>query len=167
MRVPEYYKDRSWQRFFAGMAIGGVISWLLFIYMNGILQEKQSLLIQEQKDTIQDLRDDIAIWQEEFKNLNKENIEQLLVQKITVKIANHERYSLDLLSVHETEEAVLEDLKTLKAKDIETVYKNKDLIKRVIENRSISINGKKYRLKVEELVIFTNVIIVLHITLDA
>lgn len=167
MRVPEYYKDRSWQRFFAGMAIGGVISWLLFIYMNGVLQEKQSLLIQEQKDTIQELRDDISIWQEEFKNLNKENIEQLLVQKITVKISNHEKYGLDLLSVHETQEAVLEDLKTLKAKDIETVYKNKDLIKRVIENRSVSINGKKYRLKVEELVIFTNVIIVLHITLDA
>ncbi|WP_059171387.1 sporulation membrane protein YtrI [Bacillus sp. FJAT-27445] len=167
MRVPPLYKDNTWQRFFVGMAIGGIISWLLFIYMYGILQEKQTLLIQEQKDTIQDLRDDVAIWQEEFKNLNKENIEHLLVQQITVKIINHQKYSLDLLSVKQTEEAVTEDLKTLKAKDVQTVYKNKDLIKRVIENRSVSINGKKYRLEVKELVIYTNVIIQLHITLDS
>ncbi|RDU36212.1 sporulation protein [Neobacillus piezotolerans] len=167
MRVPAFYNDKSWQRFFAGMAIGGVISWLLFIYMNGVLQEKQTLLIQEQKDTIQELRGDILIWQEEFKNLNKENIGHLLVQQITVKITNHQKYGLDLLSVHETEEAVLEDLKTLKAKDIETVYKNRDLIKRVIENRSVSLNGKKYRLEVKELVFFTNITIVLHLTLDA
>ncbi|WP_053367376.1 sporulation membrane protein YtrI [Bacillus sp. FJAT-27245] len=167
MRVPPYYNDRSWQRFFAGMAIGGAISWLLFIYMYGVLQEKQTLLIQEQRDTIQELKDDIVIWQDEFKNLNKKNIENLLVQQITVKITNHAKYNLDLLSVHETEEAVLEDLKTLKAKDIETVYKNRDLIKRVIENRSVSLNGKKYRLEVKELIFFTNVSIVLHITLAA
>ncbi|WP_316570950.1 sporulation membrane protein YtrI [Neobacillus sp. YIM B06451] len=167
MRVPTFYNDPSWQRFFAGMAIGGVISWLLFIYMYGVFQDKQTLLIQEQKDTIQELKDDIVIWQEEFKNLNKKNIEHLLVQQITVKITNHQKYGLDPLSVHETEEIVLEDLKTLKAKDIETVYKNRELIKRVIENRSVSLNGKKYRLEVKELAFFTNVSIVLQITLDA
>ncbi|WP_409270899.1 sporulation membrane protein YtrI [Neobacillus sp. SCS-31] len=167
MRVPTFYNDQSWQRFFAGMAIGGVISWLLLIYMYGVQQDKQTLTIQEQKDTIKELKDDIAIWQEEFENLNKENIEQLLVQQITVKITNHQKYGLDLLSVHEIEEAVLDDLKTLKAKDIETVYKNRDLIRRVIENRSVSLNGKKYRLEVKELIFFTNVSIVLQITLDA
>ncbi|RHW40735.1 sporulation protein [Neobacillus notoginsengisoli] len=165
MRVPPYYKDKSWQRFFAGLALGGVLGWLLLLYMHGILQEKQTMLIKDQQDTIQDLRDDIKIWQDEFKNLNKENIEQLLVQKITVKITNPKRYNIDLLSIAETEEAVVEDLKTLKAKDIETVYKNKDLIKKVIENRTVTINGKKYRLEVEELIIFTNVIIQLKIYL--
>jgi len=165
MRVPPYYKDRSWQRFFVGLALGGVVSWLLFLYMHGILQERQTMLIKTQQDEIQDLKDDIIIWQEEFKNLNKENIEKLLVQNITVKISNFKRYNLDLLSVAQTEEAVVEDLKTLKAKDIETVYKNKDLIKRVIENRLVTINGKKYRLEVDELIVFTNVYIQLKINL--
>lgn len=165
MRVPPYYKDRSWQRFFAGLALGGIIGWLLLLYIHGILQEKQTMLIKTQQDEIQDLKDDIIIWQEEFKNLNKENIEKLLVQNITVKISNFKRYNLDLLSVAQTEEAVVEDLKTLKAKDIETVYKNKDLIRRVIENRLVTINGKKYRLEVDELIVFTNVYIQLKINL--
>ncbi|WP_043934119.1 sporulation membrane protein YtrI [Bacillus sp. EB01] len=166
MRVPPLYNDRSWQRFFAGMAIGAAISWSIFIYINGVFQEQQSILVKDQQDEIKKLQDDIAIWQEDYKNLNKQNIEQLLIQNIQVKITNHQKYRLDLLSVHETEDAVMEDLKTLKTKDLEVAFKNKELIKRVIENRRVTINDKKYRLEVTEIIIYTTLVIQLHINLD-
>ncbi|OCA91372.1 sporulation protein [Bacillus sp. FJAT-27225] len=166
MRVPPLYNDRSWQRFFAGMAIGAVISWAIFIYINGVFQEQQSILVQEQQDKIKKLEDDIIIWQEDYKNLNEQNIEKLLIQAIQVKITNHQKYDLDLLSVHETEDAVMEDLKTLKAKDLEVAFKNRELIKRVIENRKFTINDKKYRLEVKEMIIYTTIVIQLHINLD-
>ncbi|ALC89684.1 sporulation protein [Bacillus sp. FJAT-18017] len=166
MRVPPLYNDRSWQRFFAGMAIGAAISWSIFIYINGVFQEQQSILVKDQQDEIKKLQDDIAIWQEDYKNLNKQNIEQLLIQNIQVKITNHQKYDLDLLSVHQTEDTVMEDLKTLKAKDLEVAFKNKELIKRVIENRRVTINDKKYRLEVTEIIIYTTLVIQLHINLD-
>ena len=63
MRIPPYYRNPLWQRFFAGAVIGGIISWCLFFYMYLDLQEKQVLLIQTQQDTIKDLKNELEIWQ--------------------------------------------------------------------------------------------------------
>ena len=41
MRVPPYARDPGWQRFFAGAAIGAIVSWIVFSQIFGILQEKQ------------------------------------------------------------------------------------------------------------------------------
>ncbi len=40
MHIPPYYKRPSFQRFFAGICIGTIIGYLIFIYMFGELQEK-------------------------------------------------------------------------------------------------------------------------------
>lgn len=55
MRIPPYYRNSHWQRFFAGMAIGGIISWFIFLYIFGEWQEKYSMEISKQEETIRDL----------------------------------------------------------------------------------------------------------------
>ncbi|HAQ08205.1 MAG TPA: sporulation protein, partial [Bacillus bacterium] len=31
MRIPPYYRRPEWQRFFSGMAVGALLSWVLFL----------------------------------------------------------------------------------------------------------------------------------------
>lgn len=166
MRIPPYYRRPSWQRFFAGMAIGGAISWCIFIYIFGVWQEKHTALIDKQSEKIIDLENEKKIWQEEYKEINKRTIEQLTIQKINVKIINGEKYKLDMLSVSETEDSVKDDVSMMLAKDIDTVYKSKELIKKIIQNKPVKINDKRYKLKIREMVIFTTLSIQLEIEFE-
>ncbi|ETI68554.1 sporulation membrane protein YtrI [Neobacillus vireti] len=166
MRIPPLYRRPAWQRFFAGMAIGGAISWCIFLYIYGVWQEENTELLRKQQQEIADLNNEKKIWQEEYKEMNKRNIEQLTVQKINIKILNAEKYKLDSLSVLETEDSVRDDIDMMLAKDLETVYKSKDLIQKIIENKIVPINEKRYKLKVRELIIFTNLTIQLEIQFE-
>ncbi len=49
-----------------------------------------------------------------------------------------------------------EDLKSLLAKDLTTVYKNREIIKKTVENKTMNINGKQYQLIVKELLFLHN-----------
>ncbi|MEH7308454.1 sporulation membrane protein YtrI [Neobacillus drentensis] len=166
MRIPPLYRKPAWQRFFAGMAIGGAISWCIFLYIYGVWHEENTELIRKQAQEIVDLNDEKKIWQEEYKEMNKRNIEQITVQKINIRITNSEKYKLDSLSVLETEDSVRDDISLMIAKDIDTVYKSKDLLKKIIENKPIKINDKRYKLKVKEMVFYTNLTIQLEIQFE-
>lgn len=166
MRIPPLYRRPAWQRFFSGMAVGGAISWCIFLFIYGVFQEKNTELIRKQAKDIVDLNEEKKIWQEEYKEINKRNIEQLTVQKINIRITNWEKYKLDSLSVLETEDSVRDDISMMIAKDIGTVYKSKDLLKKIIENKQIKINDKRYKLKVKEMVFYTNLLIQLEIQFE-
>jgi hypothetical protein len=166
VRIPPYYRKPTWQRFFAGMAIGGAISWCIFIYIFGVWQEKHTALIDKQREEIVDLKEEKKIWQEEYKEINKRTIEQLTIQKINIKITNSEKYKLDMLSVSEIEDSVKDDISMMIAKDIDTVYKSKELIKKTIQNKPVKINDKRYKLQVNEMVIFTTLSIQLEIEFE-
>jgi hypothetical protein len=166
VRIPPYYRKPTWQRFFAGMAIGGAISWCIFIYIFGVWQEKHTALIDKQREEIVDLKEEKKIWQEEYKEINKRTIEQLTIQKINIKITNSEKYKLDMLSVSEIEDSVKDDISMMIAKDIDTVYKSKELIKKTIQNKPVKINDKRYKLQVKEMVIFTTLSIQLEIEFE-
>lgn len=166
MRIPPYYRKPSWQRFFAGAAVGGAISWCIFLYIFGVWQEDNAKLIRKQQKDIAEYKNDIKIWQEDYEALNKQNLGKITVQKINIKITNWEKYKLDEFSVFQTEEAVRDDIKMVLAKDLETVAKSKDLIKKIIENNTIKLYDKRYKLTVKEMVIYTTLTIQLEIRFD-
>lgn len=166
MRIPPFYHQPIWQRFLAGVALGSIISWLIFLFIYGTLQEEQTKLIRQQQDEIQDLNRSIKIWQEEFKALNKKNEQQLTIQNINVKLLNGNKYKLDSFSIFEAEEKIKEDVSSIVAKDLETVFKSRDVLKKMIENKMLKINDKRYRLEVKEIVIYTTLSIQIEIQLD-
>ncbi len=166
MRIPPLYRQPVWQRFFAGAAVGGCISWLIFLFIFGIIQQKNSTIIERQAIRIKELNGYIQIWEEEYQELNKKNEEMLIVQEIDVKIQNFERYEIrDRQSIYEAEESIKEDLKSLIAKDLTTAYKNKEIIKKTVENKRLNINEKQYRLIVNELYFYTTISLVLELKL--
>ena len=163
MRIPPFYEQRPWQLFLFGAVIGGIISWLILLFIYGELQERQAATIQMQKEQIQSLEKEKNIWQEEFQKLNEQGNKKLTVQSIEVKIKNAGKYKIDTLSKYEAEEAIKEDLRTLLARDLEFVYNSRELIKKTIENKPIKINDKRYKLVVTEIMIYTNLIIQLEL----
>ncbi|MBP3038790.1 sporulation protein [Bacillaceae bacterium Marseille-Q3522] len=164
MRIPTYYRRPSWQLIFSGMAIGAMISWGVFLFIHGEWQEEYGKLIKEQEVQIENLNREKKIWQDEFEKLNKQNEEQLTVQEIIVYVTNYEKFHLDLLSQHEIENKVKEDISLLIAKDIETVYKSRGLLKKSIENKTIIVNDKRYKVTVTELVIYTTLSVELKLS---
>jgi hypothetical protein len=163
MRIPPYHRDKTWQRFFAGMAVGAVISWLVFLQLFGILQEKQVRRIAKLKDEIVDLQNDIQIWQQDYIQLNKENKKKLTIQDIKINIINAEQYKLDSYTKFRIEESIRNDIDDLIAKDIETVYKSKELLKKTIENKTFEIDDRRYKVEISELFLFTTLSIQLKI----
>ncbi|KIY22133.1 MULTISPECIES: sporulation membrane protein YtrI [Mesobacillus] len=167
MRIPPYYRRPEWQRFFSGAAIGALVSWILFLYLNGEWMEIHAKTIEKQKKEIADLKSDIEIWMEDYEELNKKNQEKLTVQEIKVKIVNAKKYKqLDTLSIYEMEEEMQGQLNMLLAKDLDSVFQSRELITRVIENKSIGIGDKHYKLKIKSMVIYTSVSILVEITLE-
>lgn len=166
MRIPPYYRKPSWQRFFAGMAIGASISWSIFLYMHGEMIEEKSAYISKLEQDLEKEKRNVKIWQDDYKALNEKNIEQLTIQDITIKILNSSKYDLDKLAVYETEEEIKEYLNFFLAKDLEFVYKSRDLITKMIENKVIPLNGKRYRLKIKSMFVYTTVTIQLELHLD-
>lgn len=96
--------------------------------MHGVQQEKQILTLHEQKEKIKDLNGKIAIWEQDYKKLNEKNEEILTIQEVEVTITN-EKYSLDQLSIAEAEDVIEDDLSSLLAKDVASVYDGKVLLK--------------------------------------
>ncbi|WP_445489494.1 sporulation membrane protein YtrI [Niallia sp. 03133] len=166
MRVPPLYRSPALQRFFAGMVIGGLISWCIFLFIFGVWQERYSKEIKAQKDTIAELVDEKDIWQKEFSNLNKSTEEKLTIQNLVVKINSKDikKYDINPVSVHEMEAKIKDDLDTIIAKDMDLVYKSRELLKKSIENKVILSDGKRYRFKVSELFIYTTVHIEISVT---
>ncbi|MEH6942391.1 sporulation membrane protein YtrI [Bacillus sp. JJ722] len=163
MKPPTLTFRRGWQRFIAGIAIGAIISWILYFYMHGVMQEKQILLIETQKKEIEELKIKNAIWEKEYAAKNNEVEKKLTIQEVQVAITNGSNYKLNLLSIVEAQEEIRKDLNSLITKDIETVYKGKLLLKKTIENKIVEINNKKYTFEVKEILFFTTLYIEVHV----
>ncbi|WP_246289041.1 sporulation membrane protein YtrI [Bacillus haikouensis] len=163
MRIPPFYRLPSWQRFFSGMVVGGIISWMIFIYMFGVMHENQTKLIEEQKNEISKYKNTLTYLQEEYKQLNEKNEDQLTIQEVKIKISNPTKTKVELLSIHETEDRLSEDLRSLLNKDLESVYGNRDLIKKIIENKTVKLNEKNFTFKVREMYFWTTTQITLEL----
>lgn len=53
MRVPSANTAKRWYLVLAGAAVGGVLSWFIFLYIYGVFQEEQSSKIAEQREIIE------------------------------------------------------------------------------------------------------------------
>lgn len=166
MRVPSNHRLPTWQRFFAGTAIGAIISWFVFLFIFGVIQEKHRTIIDEQKLIIQDLENNIKIYQEEYTKLNKEAKHQMTVQSIDVHVTNGEKFLFQKFRIKNIEEEIKEELSDLLAKDMESVYSNYKLIEKTIENKRFKFEGKEYQLEMTKLMLFTTISIELELSLS-
>lgn len=143
---------------------GAVISWFFFLFTYGTFQEEQVSLIEKQKEHVKDLNNQISIYQEDLHKLNEDNKRKLLIQSVSVKLLNGDKYKISQPDKTKFEEHVKDDISEVITKDIESVYQTKDLLKRTIENKVYMINEKKYEATVRELIIYTRLTVELEIS---
>lgn len=151
MRIPEYYKYRGWQVLFAGMALGCIISWCVFLFMYGTLQEKQLFKIEELQMELQSLKKDKEILIENIKETNQENHKKLVVQNIEISILNAEDHKLDILRKLEIKKMIEDDMDSILTKNIENVSTNLEFIIKTIENRDYKFEDFTYSVKVSRI----------------
>jgi hypothetical protein len=164
MRIPPYYKKPSWEIFFAGMVCGAIVTWFFFLFTYGTFQQKQVTLIKEQKEHITDLNDQIKIFQDDLHKLNEDNKRKLMIQSVEVNLINGEQYRLSQPDRLAIEEEIKDQISEVITKDIESVYKTKEILKRSIENKRFKANGHDYQAKVEELIIYTRLSVEIRIS---
>lgn len=166
MRIPPHYQQPSWQRFFAGVAIGAIISWGVFLFIFGVVQEKQSTEIEEQRTKINELVKKGEIYQQEYTKLNKEAQKKLTVQELNIDLTNGDKYHLKEFRIKNIEDKVKSKLADIViAKDIESINSNHLLIERMIENLSIELeDGNKYKLNMTKFMLHTTLSIEIEIS---
>jgi len=166
MRIPPIYKRRAFKLLFVGMTFGAIISWTIFLYIYGTWQERFSIEIKTQHEQILQLQQEKKIWQDEFSKINEINKKNLTVQSIEVKIENASKFKLDSFSVFEIEEEIKSDLYSLIGKDIESIHKNRSLVKNLLDNKIIAVNDKRYKLEIKELYVYTDIKVFVHLQLE-
>ncbi|WP_110114102.1 sporulation membrane protein YtrI [Bacillus sp. CGMCC 1.16541] len=167
MRVPDsrLYRRSDWQRFFAGLAIGAILSWAVFLALYGISQDARIKHFNDRKEEFEDLKRSKDIWMSEKEELNKENKRNLLIQDIKVKVANEQKdkYKLDSYSAYLIQESAKEEIEYLISKNIEDVYNSHDLLKKAIENKEYKIEKTLYSVEVHEILFYTTLSVELKI----
>ncbi|MBD8068960.1 sporulation membrane protein YtrI [Bacillus sp. PS06] len=165
MRIPPFYQRASWQRFFGGIVIGALISWFVFIFQYGVFQEKQVKIITKQQDRITNLEQNLETLMENNSKLNEENKSKLKIQDFKVQLVDAEKFNLAPLQIHKITDDVLKELNHLIAMDIESLTKNKELLRKAIENKPYEIDDKIYKLQLYAVYFDTTLELSLKITL--
>ncbi len=81
-----------------------------------------------------------------------------------MKLINWEKYRIAQPDKMKFEEQVKDNISEVITKDIESVYKTKELLKRTIENKIYTINEKEFKAEVKELTIYTRLSVEIHIS---
>ncbi len=165
MRIPDFYQNVGWQRFFSGIFVGSLVAWFIFLHMYGVLQEEQAQKIIILQDEIKDMKGDMNLWQQDYMERNKENANKLIIEKIKIDITNAEKTHLGEYSKFQIEESVKENIHHLVAKDIETAYQSREILKKAIENKIYVVNNLRYEVRVREILFFTTLSVNLEVTL--
>ncbi len=165
MRIPPFYKQAGWQRFFAGVIIGMLIGWFFFIYEFGEVQEKLVTKIRMQEATIKNQKDTIEILRSDKDELNKENQKKLTVQEVKVYFKNDKLFKLSELSTHDLRSQIEKELSAVLNRNIESVAESKDLLYQSIENKVFEVNEKRYHVIVRDFVLYTKLQVFVEIRL--
>lgn len=163
MRIPPLYKNRNWQRFLAGMILGAVISWFVFLMLFGISQDRQVRTIHQQKEQIRKLTEQRNIWQSEIEELNKLKEQKLVIEKTKVKIINEGKFKLDSYTTFLIQESANEEIEHVISKSMEDVYKSSSLLKKALENKEYKIDKTTYTVEVHEIFFYTTLTVQLKI----
>lgn len=162
MRIPQYSHDPGWQRFIAGLVLGIIIGWLLFIILSGIAQERQINLINQQKDRIKELKNEKEIWLDDVKKQNEKLQQKLTIQDIQIDFSNEKEIKLGEAEQSKLKGQIKDQLSSLYNQSIETAAANRELIN-LIQNQPYTIDKNQYRVHIQSLVIYSTVEITLKI----
>ncbi|WP_068674662.1 sporulation membrane protein YtrI [Oceanobacillus sp. Castelsardo] len=163
MHIPPYYKKPSWQRFFVGAVLGGIIAYVILLYMHGSMYESLLEENQQLKSKISELTLQNEALTKSNEDLNEKTNKSPIVESIEINIDNWEKYKLDRLTVYELEELVKDEINHLVGEKVSIVAESDFLLERAIENKSYKLNDVTYYFNTSKMIISET----LKLTLEA
>ncbi|RKQ29898.1 sporulation membrane protein YtrI [Oceanobacillus halophilus] len=166
MHIPPYHKKSSWQRFFAGAALGGIIAYIVLLYMYGSMYEDLLKENMDLKSEVNDLTLQNEALLKDNEDLNEKTNKAPTIETIEVDILNWEKLKLDRLTVHELEELVKEEISHLVGEEISIVAESDFLLERAIENKGYTIDETTYYFDITKLYIWDTIKLSLEVKLS-
>jgi hypothetical protein len=149
MHIPPYHKKKTWQRFFAGSLVGGIIAYIIFIFMYGTMYENQLKENLELTSQVNDLKNQNKALLKDTENLKT----PVTVSVIDITIENAEEISLDSLVVPKLEELVKDEISHITGQSVSIVDEIDQLLISAIENKEYTIDDLRYQFTVRKLTI--------------
>jgi hypothetical protein len=149
MHIPPYHKKKTWQRFFAGSLVGGIIAYIIFIFMYGTMYENQLKENLELTSQVNDLKNQNEALLKDTENLKT----PVTVSVIDITIENAEEISLDSLVVPKLEELVKDEISHITGQSVSIVDEIDQLLISAIENKEYTIDDIHYQFTVRKLTI--------------
>ncbi|WP_200416324.1 sporulation membrane protein YtrI [Virgibacillus salexigens] len=157
MHIPPYHKKVTWQRFFVGVMVGGVVAYCTLLYMYGSMYE--SLIAQNNafRSEITELRNQNDSLLEDNDDLSERPSEEITVESINLTIENMEELRLDRLIADKLKELVQQELKHVVGKDLSIIGESDQLLESTVENKSFEVEEFTYTLTITKLIISKNI----------
>ncbi len=149
MHVPPYHKKNTWQRFIAGALVGGIIAYIVFIFMFGSMYENKLKENLELTSRVNDLKNQNEALLKDTENLKA----PVKVSVIEIKIENAEELSLDSLVVPKLQELVKDEISHITGQSVSIVEEIDQLLISSIENKEFTVDDLRYQFTVRMLVI--------------
>lgn len=163
MHIPPYYKKPSWQRFFVGAVCGGIIAYVILIYMYGSMYESLLEENKQLKSRVSELTLQNEALTKDKEDLTEKTNKALVIESIEIDIDNWEKYKMDRLTVYELEELIKEEINHLIGEKVSIVAESDFLLERAIENKSYKLNDVIYYFNISKMTISET----LKLTLEA
>lgn len=157
MHIPPYHKRSSWQRFFVGAFIGGVIAYFIFVYMHGHMFERLLAENRDLESKVSKLESQNEALLQDKEDLDEKSKEPITVEEIEINIINQEKLRLDRLTTHDLEELIKEEINHIIGQNITIISESDRLLKASIENKDFPIGDFTYNFTVSTLTIWKTV----------
>ncbi len=153
MYIPPQLRSKEWHRFFAGIILGLIAGYLLFIFIHGKLHESYTQENIELNSELIELEAKYeGLLSNEGEPEDKDN-NLLKVEEITVHYTNAKKLQVDLLTQHQLSSLVKQQLDSIPGKEIKDAASQTDLIIAAIENKKFVVEDFTYQLIVRQLIV--------------
>ncbi|MBP2077345.1 sporulation membrane protein YtrI [Oceanobacillus polygoni] len=153
MHIPPYHKKPTWQLFFTGAFVGGIIAYFILIYMYGTMYEELLGENLELTSQVNDLKEQNEALLKDKEDLSEKSEQPSTVNSISVTIVEGDRLKLDRLIEHQLEEMIKEQISHVIGQEIAIIDKSDRLLQSTIENKAFTIDDFTYYFQVKKLVI--------------
>ncbi|WP_121639476.1 sporulation membrane protein YtrI [Virgibacillus sp. Bac330] len=157
MHIPPYHKKVTWQRFFVGVMVGGVIAYCILLYMYGTMYEDLIIRTNHMQSEISQLRNQNESLLADNDELNEKSVKQVTIESISFTVKNTEELRIDRLIAGKLEELVQEELKHIIGKDLSIIAESDSLIVASLENKTFTVEEFDYTFSVNKLIISNNI----------
>ncbi|MGL4522452.1 MAG: sporulation membrane protein YtrI [Bacilli bacterium] len=152
MNTQFWLKHKSIRHILFGCIVGSILSWLIFLYMYGEMQNIQSREIKKKDATIAQLNERISLLLEDNEKQNEKNREMLTIQSLDVRLLVPASLLIGSVSKLHIEQSLLRDYNHLLTHSIQSVSEQQTLLITSIENKPYRIDDRLYKLSVRQIV---------------